>query len=71
MATVKGYNDSFLYNSTAGVLLQTDYHWKRVSFGLRYTRNLQPFIKYTKPDGAVLEEKNGVLQAVLRLRLEN
>lgn len=66
---VKGYKDSFLYKTTAGVLLQTDYHWKRFSLGLRYTQNLEPFIKYTKPDGEVLNEKNKVLQAVLRFRL--
>lgn len=66
---VKGYTDSFLYKSTAGILLQTDYHWKRFAIGLRYTKNLQPFIRYTTPDGAVLNEKNQVLQAVLRFRL--
>lgn len=67
--TVKGHTDSFLYRSTAGILLQTDYHYKRLSIGLRYTKNLQPFIKYITPDGAVMNEKNGVLQAVVRLRL--
>lgn len=67
-STVKGYRDSFLYKSTVGILFQTDYHWKRVSLGLRYTKNLQPFIKYTKPDGAVLEDKSQALQAVLRFR---
>jgi hypothetical protein len=67
---VKGYKDSFLYKSTAGILLQTDYHWKRISIGLRYTSNLQPFIKYTKPDGTVWEEKSQMLQAVLRFRIK-
>jgi hypothetical protein len=66
---VKGYKDSFLYKSTTGLLLQTDYHWGRFSLGLRYTASLQPFIKYTQPDGAVLNEKNQVLQAILRFRL--
>ncbi|HEY1021449.1 MAG TPA: hypothetical protein VGE06_04020, partial [Flavisolibacter sp.] len=66
---VKGYKDSFLYKSTTGILLQTDYHWGRFSLGLRYTTHLQPFIKYTQPDGAVLNEKNRVLQAILRFRL--
>ena len=71
LAPVKGYKDSFLYQSTAGILLQTDYHWNRFSLGLRYTKNLQPFIKYTKPDGAVVDEKNQMLQAILRFRLKN
>lgn len=69
VAPVKGFKDSFLYKTTAGLLLQTDYHWKRFSFGLRYVQNLQPFIKYTKPDGEVLDEKNRTLQAVVRFRL--
>lgn len=69
IAPVEGYKDSFLYKSTAGILFQTDYHWKRFSLGLRYTQNLEPFIKYTRPDGAVLNEKNRLLQAILRFRL--
>lgn len=69
VAPVRGYTDSFLYRTTAGLLLQTDYHWKRVSVGLRYSQNLQPFIKYTKPSGEVLAEKTNALQAVLRFRL--
>lgn len=66
---VKGYKDSFLYKSTTGFLVQSDYHLGRFSLGLRYTANLQPFIKYTQPDGVVLNEKNQVLQAILRFRL--
>lgn len=66
---VKGYKDSFLYKSTTGIILQTDYHWKRFSFGLRYTSYLQPFIKYTQPDGSVWDKKNHVLQAILRFKL--
>jgi hypothetical protein len=69
LAPVKGYKDSFLYKTTAGILLQTDYHWKRFSLGLRFTQHLQPFIKYTSPDGVVMDEKNKVLQAILRFRL--
>lgn len=71
LAPVKGYKDSFLYKTTAGILLQTDYHWKRLSLGLRYTQNFQPFIKYTKPDGTILDEKTQALQAILRFRLWN
>ncbi|HUC82257.1 MAG TPA: hypothetical protein VMR70_15235, partial [Flavisolibacter sp.] len=69
VAAVKGYKDSFLYKTTAGILLQTDYHWKRFSLGMRFTQNLQPFIKYTRPDGTIADEKNKVLQAILRFRL--
>ena len=69
IAPVKGYTDSFFYKSTAGILFQTDYYWKRISLGLRYTQNVAPFIRYTKPDGAVLNETNRLLQAILRFRL--
>lgn len=66
---IKGYKDSFFYKTTAGLLLQTDYHWKRFSLGLRYIQNLQPFIKYTRPDGTVLDKKNNALQAILLFQL--
>ena len=69
LAPVSGYNDSFLYKTTAGILVQTDYHWKRFSLGMRFTQNLEPFITYTRPDGTVSDEKNKVLQAILRFRL--
>jgi hypothetical protein len=69
LAPVRGYKDSFLYKTTAGILLQTDYHWKRFSLGVRYTQNLQPFIRYTSATGEVLDEKNKVLQAILRFKL--
>ena len=69
LAPIKGYKDSFLYKSTTGVMLQTDYQWKRFSVGLRFIQNLQPFIKYTAPNGEVLDEKNKTLQAILRFRL--
>jgi hypothetical protein len=69
LAPIRGYKDSFLYKSTAGILVQTDYHWKRFSLGMRFTQDLQPFIKYTTPDGIVMDEKNRVLQAILRFRL--
>jgi hypothetical protein len=69
LVPVKGYKDSFLYKSTAGILVQTDYQWKRLSVGLRYQKNLQPYIKYTKPSGEILDEKNSALQAILRFQL--
>ena len=66
---VKNFTDSFLYKTQVHLLLQADYEWKRLSFGLRYTKDMQPFIKYTKPDGAIDEEKNQTLQFILRFRL--
>jgi hypothetical protein len=66
---VKHFTDSFLYKTQVHALLQADYHWKKFSFGLRYTKDMQPYIKYTKPDGTVDEEKNQSLQFMIRYRL--
>lgn len=65
---VKHFTDSFLYKTQVHALLQADYHWKKFSFGLRYTKDIQPYIKYTKPDGTVDEEKNQSLQFIFRYR---
>ncbi len=66
---VKGFTDSFLYKTQVHFLLQTNYQWKRFSLGLRYTNDLQPYIKYTLPDGSLRTEKNHSLQMILRYRL--
>ena len=66
---VKHFTDSFLYKTQVHTLIQADYHWKRFSFGLRYTRDLQPYIRYTKPDGTIDEKKNQSLQLMIRYRL--
>ncbi|RYZ26631.1 MAG: hypothetical protein EOO10_15005 [Chitinophagaceae bacterium] len=66
---IKGFKDSFLYKSTAGIVVQTDYHWNRFSMGLRFSKNLLSFIRYTTPNGAIMDEKNKTLQAILRFRL--
>jgi hypothetical protein len=66
---IKHFNDSFLYKTQVHILMQADYQWKRFSFGLRYSRDLQPYIKYTKPDGTIDEEKNQSLQFILRFKV--
>ena len=66
---VKHFTDSFLYKTQVHTFIQADYHWKRFSFGLRYTRDLQPYIRYTKPDGTIDEKKNQSLQLMIRFRL--
>jgi len=66
---INGYTDSFLYRSHTYLLLQTDYQWRRLSAGLRYTKDMQSYIKYTLPDGAVASQKNWSLQFMLRFRL--
>ena len=66
---IKHFTDSFLYKTQVHVLVQADYQWKRFSFGLRYTKDIQPYIKYTKPDGTIDEEKNQSLQLMIRYRI--
>lgn len=66
---IRGYKDSFLYKTHVQFLLQTEYEWKRFTLGLRYTRDLQPYIRYTQPDGTIRDEKNQSLQFLLRFRL--
>jgi len=66
---IKHFTDSFLYKTQVHLLVQADYQWKRFSFGFRYTKDIQPYIKYTKPDGTVDEEKNQSLQLMIRYRI--
>jgi len=66
---IKHFTDSFLYKTQVHFLVQVDYQWKRFSFGFRYTKDIQPYIKYTKPDGTVDEEKNQSLQLMVRYRI--
>jgi hypothetical protein len=66
---VRQFTDSFLYKTQVHVLMQADYQWKKFSFGLRYTKDVQPYIRYTRPDGTVDEEKNQSLQLIVRYRL--
>lgn len=66
---MKGYRDSFLYKTQLQSLLQVNYQWHRWMLGLRYTYDLQPYIRFTKPDGDIVEEKNSGLLFQLRFRL--
>lgn len=66
---ITGYNDSFLYKSHTYLLLQSDYHWRRLSLGLRYTKDMEPYIRYTLPDGTIAGKKNWSLEFVVRFRL--
>ena len=66
---IKHFTDSFLYKTQVHFLVQADYQWKKFSFGLRYTKDIQPYIKYTRPDGTVDEEKNQSLQLMIRYRI--
>jgi hypothetical protein len=69
IVNIKHFNDSFFYKTQVHVLLQANYHWRRFDFGFRFTKDVQPYIKYTKPDGQVNIEKNQTFQAMVRYRL--
>lgn len=66
---VPGYSDSFFFKSQLQFILHTDYRWKNFSLGLRYKKDLQPYIKYTKPDGKIEDEMNDAVEVILRYRL--
>lgn len=68
MKPVKGYTDSFLYQSNTGLLLQTGYIKNRWSIQLRLIKDLQPFIAYTLPDGTKTDKKNTSLQLLIGYR---
>lgn len=69
VVNLKHFNDSFLYKTQLHLLVQAEYHWKRFIFGLRYTRDLQPYITFTTPEGGVRSQRNQALQAMIRFRL--
>ena len=69
IVNIRHFTDSFLYKTQVHFLFQTEYHWNRLTFGLRFTSDVQPFIKYTRPDGQVNVEKNQTLQMLVRFRI--
>lgn len=50
-------------------VIESQYKWKRFSFGARYTFGLQPFIEFTLPGGALQNEKMNSLQLFIRFEL--
>jgi hypothetical protein len=66
---ISGFQDSFLYKTQWQLLLQTDYSWRRWTLGIRYRFDTEPYIRFTKPDGTVVEKRNDALEAILRFRL--
>ena len=58
----KNFTDSFLYKNQASLLLQTGYSLKRWSFILRYEKGIQPYIKYTLPNGIIESRRNSSIE---------
>jgi hypothetical protein len=50
-------------------LFETQYQWKRWSFGARYSFGLEPYIRFELPGGEHREEKNSSLQIFIRYNL--
>lgn len=50
-------------------IVQTQYQWKRFSFGARYNFGLQPYINFTLPGGTPIEEKNSSFQLYILFEL--
>jgi hypothetical protein len=50
-------------------VVETQYKWKRFSFGARYSFGLEPYIQFTLPGGGPQEEKNSSLQIFIRYEL--
>ena len=50
-------------------VLESQYKWKRFSFGARYTFGLQPYLKFTLLNGETGKESNRSLQIFLRYEL--
>ena len=69
ISRVPHYTDSFLYKTQVHLLVQASYHWKRFDLGLRFTKDIQPYIRYTTPDGHINEEKNQTFQLMVKYNL--
>lgn len=61
--------DSFFTRSQVQILFQTEFTWRRLSLSVRYTRGLQPYIRYRDAAGTVQEQTNQSFDAALRFRI--
>jgi hypothetical protein len=50
-------------------MLETQYQWKRFSFGARYAWGITPYITYTTPTGQTKNERNASLNLFIRYDL--
>ncbi len=68
-AMVRDKNDSLFRSSNLQLLLETQYRWKRLSVGVRFTQGLQPFIEYTDAQGQKQQQKNHAFKLFVRYEL--
>jgi hypothetical protein len=67
--TLRVKSDSSLAKSWSQVIFQTQYQWKRFSFGVRYSAGLEPYIRFTLPGLPPQQERNNSFQVFLRYEL--
>ncbi len=51
------------------LVVESQYQWRRLSVGARYTAGLQPYIRFSLPGQSPAEERNHSLQIFLRYEL--
>ena len=61
--------DSNFIKSYFQATIETQYKWKRFSFGANYSFGLQPYIRFSLPGGQTQEQKNKSLQLFIRYEL--
>jgi len=61
--------DSNFAKSYFQAMFETQYQWKRFSIGARYSLGLEPFIRFTLPNGVPQQERNQSIQIFLRYQL--
>ncbi len=68
-STVIKNADSNFIKSYIQASVETQYRIKRFSFGLNYSRGMQPYLRTTLPGGIVQKEKNSSFRLFLRYEL--
>ncbi len=66
---ISSSTDSFFTRSQVQILFQTEFTWRRLSLAVRYTRGLQPYIRYPDAAGVMQEQTNQAFDAALRFRI--
>lgn len=61
--------DSAFANTYFQGILETQYQWKRLSLGARYSFGLQPYVKFTLPGGPQQKETSKTIYVFLRYEL--
>lgn len=62
-------NDSVFAKSYWTWQVQAQYTWKRLMLGVRYSKGLQPYIKFTLPGGQSQQQSSQSLQIFLRYEI--